>query len=259
MIASRRAIAAIVAASAIAGGCRREAKPAGEPATGVQVPGPAGAAAAYPAPDRPVAAIVSASWDDESARDDAGEAARVLDRLGVREGTRVADVGAGSGYYTIRASRRVGASGHVVAEDIIPSYVDAVRKRVAAEALPNVSVTLGEPHDPRLARGETDVALLVHMYHEVEQPYALLANLAPAIAPAGRVGILDTKRPTGAHGTPPALLACELAAAGYDSVGFDDFGDAGYLAMFRPRPAPAQSPDSVRARVAARPCRQAAP
>ena len=97
-----------------------------------------------------------------------------------------------------------------------------------------------EPHDPRLPPASVDVALLVHMYHEIEQPFGLLANLLPALRPGARVAILDTIRPTQQHGTPAALLDCELGAVGYRRVATLPLEDgAEYLAVFEP---PAQPP-----------------
>ena len=83
--------------------------------------------------------------------------------------------------------------------------------------------------------GSVDVAILVHMYHEVTQPYGLLYNLIPALKPNARVGIVDGFAPTSEHGTPPSLLRCELAAVGYRRVSFDRLkGSDTYLAIFAP-------------------------
>jgi hypothetical protein len=86
-----------------------------------------------------------------------------------------------------------------------------------------------------LPAGSVDVAILVHMYHEIAQPYALLYNLVPALKPDARVGIVDAFAPTSKHGTPPSLLRCELAAVGYREISFNRLkaSDA-YLAIFAP-------------------------
>jgi ubiquinone/menaquinone biosynthesis C-methylase UbiE len=199
-------------------------------------------ASAFPKPHRPVSDIVSDQFSNEDARDKAGEAEKVMDLLGVRPGMTVADIGAGNGYYTVRLAKRVGPEGRVLAEDIVPAYVSRLRGRIAAEGLSNVNVTLGTPHDPRLPTGEADLALLMHMYHEVEQPFGLLWHLHAALKPGGRVAVVDTNRPTSRHGTPPSLLRCEMAALGYRQTEFYDLGQgSGYLAMFEtaePRPSP---------------------
>ena len=114
-------------------------------------------------------------------------------------------------------------------------YLERLRQRVSRERLGNVELVLGEPHDPRLPPRSVDLALLVHMYHEIAQPFGLLANLVPAMKPGGRVAILDVDGPIQAHGTPRALLSCELAAVGYEQIGFSKLtGDVGYLAIFKP-------------------------
>lgn len=202
-------------------------------------------ASQFPKPSRPVASIVSDRWSNEDTREHAGEAASVLQLLDIRPGMAVADIGAGSGYYTVRLSRRVGPSGHVFAEDIMPDYLAGLQRRVATEHLANVTLALGEAHDPRLPPASTDVALLVHMYHEIDQPFGLLVNLLPALRPGARVAILDANRPTLQHGTPPALLQCELRAVGYRQVGFHPLENgATYLAVFAP-PAQSPKPDSI--------------
>lgn len=202
----------------------------------------------FPRPTRPVADVVTDTWSDEDTRDRADEASRVMELLGVREGMTVADVGAGSGYYTVRLSPRVGPRGRVVAQDISREYLERLRSRVRREGLRNVTLALGDPHDPRLPPESADLVLLVHMYHEVEQPYAFLHNLRPALRPGGRVAVVDLDRPTNRHGTPPALLRCEMAAAGYQQAAFHDLGGgSGYLAVFAPRPGAAPAPSAIRA------------
>ena len=127
------------------------------------------------------------------------------------------------------------ASGRVIAEDVMPKYLLSLRKRVRDLGLQNVAISLGEPHDPRLAANSLDVAILVHMYHEIAQPYALLYNLVPALKPGARVGIVDAFAPTSEHGTPPSLLRCELTAVGYREIGLDRLnGSNAYLAIFAP-------------------------
>lgn len=203
----------------------------------------------FPVADRPVADIVSARWSTEEARDRLNEATEVMDRSGVRRGMTVADIGAGEGYYTIRLAQRVGERGRVLAQDIVPGVRDALAERVARERLSNVSVRLGLPADPRLPAASFDRVLMVHMYHEIQQPYEFLWRLRPALKANGEVVVVDADRPTRAHGTPPALLACEFAAVGYARVAERRMPSAGgYLAVFRAsgaRPAPA----------AIRPCR----
>jgi predicted methyltransferase len=192
-------------------------------------------AAAFPNPDRPVADIVSPIWHDEKERDRAGEARQVVRLLGIKSGMTVADIGAGSGYHVVRLSPIVGPHGRVIAEDIVPEYLRGLRRRVRDLGLRNVVISLGEPHNPRLPANSIDIAILVHMYHEITQPYGLLYNLVPALKPGARVGIVDAYAPTSKHGTPPDLLRCELAAVGYRQISLDRLkGSNAYLAIFAP-------------------------
>lgn len=210
---------------------------------------PGVAADRFPRAARPVAPVVSDRWRAEDERERVGEAARVIEWLGIVPGMTIADIGAGSGYYTVRLAARVGLQGRILAQDVIPDYLSRLHTRVLQEGLTNVSVGLGEPGDPRLPPRSIDVALLIHMYHEIDQPYALLANLAPSLRPGARIGILDVDDITIRHGTPRALLMCELAAAGYRQVAFHWLlvqpPRSEYLAVFEP-PVSMPSPESVR-------------
>ena len=203
----------------------------------------------FPAADRPVARIVSARWSTEEARDRLNEAETVMDRARIAPGMTVADIGAGEGYYTIRLASRVGAKGRVLAEDIVPEVRDALAQRVTRERLDNVSVRLGEPDDPELPTNSFDRVLMVHMYHEIAQPYEFLWNLRPSIRPDGAVVVVDADRSTQNHGTPPALLECEFAAVGYKRIEQQDMPSAGgYIALFRPV-GPRPKPEAIK------PCR----
>jgi SAM-dependent methyltransferase len=193
------------------------------------------AAVAFPKPDRPVADIVSPIWHDEKERDDAGEPTQLIQLLGIKSGMTVADIGAGSGYYVVRLSPIVGPRGRIIAEDVVPEYLRSLRKRVHALGLQNVVIGLGETHDPRLPADSLDIAILVHMYHEITQPYGLLYNLVPALKLGARVGIVDAYGATSQHGTPPDLLRCELGAVGYRENSLDRLtGSNAYLAIFAP-------------------------
>ena len=203
----------------------------------------------FPSAARPVAPIVSDRWRGEDERERVGEAARVIDWLGIRPGMTVADIGAGSGYYTIRLATRVGPRGRVLAQDVVPDYLKQLQDRIAAAGLANVTVGLGEPGDPRLPPRSVDVALMIHMYHEIGQPYALLTNLAAQLRPGGRLGIVDVEDAIERHGTPRRQLECELAAVGYRPTGFQWLlvqpPRSEYLAIFEPPSVP-PLPDAIR-------------
>jgi SAM-dependent methyltransferase len=212
-------------------------------------------AASFPAPSRPVASIVAPRWTNEDARDDLGEFARVAKLAAIGKGTRVADIGAGDGYYVVRLAEMVGPAGRVYAEDIVGDYLRLLQERVQRERLGNVQLARGEAHDPRLPAGDVDVALMVHMYHEIDQPFGLLYNLAPSLKPGGRLVILDLDRPTFGHGTPPSLLRCELAAVGYRELSLARTGGEEYVAIFlAPSNTARPTPAAIRATLAASPC-----
>jgi FkbM family methyltransferase len=199
-------------------------------------------AAGFPAPDRPVAAIVASHSGEEGDRDRDREAEQVMDFLKIGPGMVVADIGAGDGYFTVRLARRVGPTGRVIATDVMPNYLEGLRGRIQRERLRNVEFVLGKPDDPALPAGRVDVALMVRMYHEVEQPYAFMWRLRDALKPGGVVAISERDRSTQNHGTPPRLLKCEIEAVGYSQREQRDFGPVvGYVSTFAPsetRPMP---------------------
>lgn len=211
--------------------------------------GPAGAAdAAFPKPDRPVADVVSPTWGAAVVRDHAAEVRQIADHMDLKPGQTVADIGAGDGYDTLRLARLVGPKGRVIAEDITGKYLQMLQQNARTQRTANIVYDLGEPGDPRLPRRSIDAAIMVHMYHEIAQPYALLYNLVPAFRPGARLGIEELDRPTASHGTPPALLTCELKAAGYLQLSQALLtGGIGYFTVFAPPTLVARpEPSSIR-------------
>jgi predicted methyltransferase len=199
----------------------------------------------FPRPDRPVARIVSSSYAKEEERDRHGEAERVMARLGVKPGLRVADVGAGDGYYTVRLARRLGPGAIVYAQDVERHYLQRLERRLQRERVLGVTLVHGTPRDPKLAPASIDLAILSHMYHEIESPYEFVYRLRSALAGDARVAVIDVDRPTQEHGTPPALLRCEFAAVGYRQIDFLPLTPAdGYLAVFVP-PEKLPPPNSI--------------
>jgi ubiquinone/menaquinone biosynthesis C-methylase UbiE len=196
----------------------------------------------FPAAHRDVAPIVGDSFSTEDARDRLGEAEDVMQLAGVRRGMWVADVGAGTGYYTVRLARVVGAKGRVLAEDILPNVTDQLTERVQRERLDNVAVKLGTPEDPMLPPRTFDRIFLVHMYHEVASPYAFLWHMRAGLKPNALVIVVDANRPVKRHGMPPEQLKCELAAMNLQPVKFAMLtGGEAYFMAFRiagPRPQP---------------------
>lgn len=200
----------------------------------------------FPEPQRPVSPIVSSRYADEDARDSVGEFETVVDLARIEEGMSVADIGAGEGYYTVRLSPMVGEEGRVLAQDIIPETIEELARRVQRERLDNVALKLGRPSDPLLPEASFDRILMIHMYHEIQEPYEFLWNLRPALTGDGSVVVVDADRPTDRHGTPPRLLVCEFSAVGYELTRFERLPDSeSYFAQFAPRgprPAPEEIP-----------------
>ena len=165
-----------------------------------------------------------------------------MDLARIAEGTTIADIGAGEGYYTVRLGERVGPRGRVLAQDIDKAALERLGQRVERERLDNVSIKLGAPDDPRLPEASFDRIFLIHMYHEVTEPYAFLWRLRPALRSGGQVIVVDVDRPTGEHGIPPALLFCEFSRAGFRLARFERKPELqGYYAQFEAageRPAP---------------------
>lgn len=218
-------ITALLAVLALAG-CERSEANSTRPDTALE----------FPRPDRPVSGLGSNQFSTETQRDSVNEAQVVMDLAEIRPGMTVADIGAGEGYYTVRLAERVGPEGRVLAQDIDRAALQRLGERIARERLDNVSIKLGAPDDPRLPERSFDRVFLVHMYHEVAEPYAFLWRLWPALKEDGEVIVVDVDRPTDQHGIDPLLLQCEFRAVGFELVRFSDTPQqAGYFAKFRPR------------------------
>ena len=201
----------------------------------------------FPSAHRDVAPIVGDTFSTEDARDRVGEAEEVMELADLKPGMSVADVGAGEGYYTVRLAPVVGKKGRVLAEDILPQVRDALSDRVQRENLENVAVKLGTPDNPMLPAQSFDRVFLVHMYHEVQSPYAFLWHLRDGVKPDGIVVVVDSNREVERHGIPPAQLRCEFAALGLQPVRFSVLtgGEVYYMAFRQAAPKPA--PDKIRA------------
>jgi len=129
---------------------------------------------------------------------------QIMDALGIADGSVVADMGAGGGWFTVRLARRVGPRGRVYAEDIQPLMIESIDRRVKREGFAGrVRTVLGTGLDPKLPAGVLDAALFVDAYHEVEHPVALLRNLTKSLKPGGRIGIVDFTSEGGGPG--PAM------------------------------------------------------
>lgn len=163
---------------------------------------------------------------------------RVMDLLGITQGKNVVDLGAGSGWFTVRAARRVGPTGVVIAEDINPLAIEAIGKRTQKENLSNVRTVLGSPDDPRVPSGSADAVLMLKMYHEIAHPVPTMKVLQRALRPGAKVGIIDRNGNGVDHGVKQAIVVKEMAEAGYKLLQAYDFTKADgedYFLIFQTR------------------------
>lgn len=194
---------------------------------------PAEEVSRFPEPDRPVSDLGSNQFSTEDQRDSRREAQTVMDLAEITPGMTVADIGAGNGYYTVRLAERVGADGRVLAQDIDQNALDRLGRRVERYRLDNVSIRRGEFADPMLPENSFDRIFMVHMYHEIGQPYEFLWRMWPALRSEGQVIVVDIDRPTDQHGIAPKLLFCEFEQVGFKLVEFVERPDLnGYFARF---------------------------
>jgi cyclopropane fatty-acyl-phospholipid synthase-like methyltransferase len=152
---------------------------------------------------------------DSPGRDERLQINRVMDILDITPGKHVADIGAGSGWFTVRAARRVTERGTVYAVDINPEAVSFIEKRVQKEALHNVKTILSKSDDPQLPASQIDAALLLKTYHEVAEPVALLRNLRASLRPGAKVGVIDRNGNGENHGVAADIVVKEASEAGY--------------------------------------------
>ena len=152
---------------------------------------------------------------DSPGREDRLQINRVMDILGIAPGKSVADIGAGSGWFSVRAARRVGGGGLVFAVDINPEAIRYVDERARKEKLQNIKTILGKGDNPLLPASSVDAVLLLKTYHEVAQPVALLQNLRAALHPGAKVGIIDRNGNGEDHGVGREVVIREAKEAGY--------------------------------------------
>jgi ubiquinone/menaquinone biosynthesis C-methylase UbiE len=165
---------------------------------------------------------------------------QIMDALGIADGTVVADLGAGGGWFTVRLARRVGPQGLVYAEDIQEEMIESMERRLTREGLRNVRMVLGTPEDPKLPRGRLDAVLIVDAYYEVEQqePVELLRNVRAALKPHGRLGIVDFKKDGGGPGplmedrVDAEVVIADAKAAGLRLISRETFLPYQFLLIF---------------------------
>ena len=151
---------------------------------------------------------------------------RVMDLLGITQGKSVADLGAGSGWFTVRAARRVGSAGTVFAEDINPEAVKYIDARAKKENLANVRTVLGTPDDPKLPEASVDALLMLKVYHEIARPVPVMKMLRGSLKAGAKVGIIDRNGSGTDHGLNREIVEKEMGEAGYKLLAKYDFTKA---------------------------------
>lgn len=161
---------------------------------------------------------------------------RVMDVLGIKTGSNVADIGAGSGWFSVLAARRVGQEGTVFAVDINKGYLEHIDKRSKEENLPNIRTILGKEDDPLLPLNSVDAILLLKTYHELGQPIRLLRRAREAMRSGAVLGIIDRRGKGDDHGLDAKIVIKEAERAGLMLVEQHDFvkqGNVDYFLVFR--------------------------
>jgi predicted methyltransferase len=160
---------------------------------------------------------------DPPGRDKKLHVDRVMELLEISPGKNVADIGAGSGWFTVRAARRVAPNGTVYAIDINPEAIHYIDRRAQKESLANVKTILSKADDPLLPKDSVDAVLLLKTYHEVADPISLLEHLRPALKPGARLGIIDRNGTGTDHGVNRDVVVEEATKAGYRLLQTYDF------------------------------------
>jgi len=160
---------------------------------------------------------------DAPGRDERLQINRVMDMLGIEPGKNAADIGAGSGWFTVRAARRVTGSGTVYAVDINAEAIQYIAQRAKKEQLQNIKTILSKPDDPQLPADSIDAVLLLKTYHEVAHPLVLLRNLRSSLKPGAKIGIIDRNGNGENHGVSKDVVVREAAQAGYELRDSQDF------------------------------------
>jgi predicted methyltransferase len=163
---------------------------------------------------------------EEPGRDKRLQIDRVMDLLQIKPGGVVADIGAGGGWFSVRAARRVSPGGKVIAEEINPKAIRYIEQRAAREQITNIQTVLGTPDDPKLTPNALDAALMLKVYHEIAHPPLVLASLHAALKPGARFGIIDRNGSGSDHGLNEPIVRAEVEHAGFRQVARYDFTKA---------------------------------
>jgi ubiquinone/menaquinone biosynthesis C-methylase UbiE len=175
---------------------------------------------------------------EDAGRDKRLQIERVMDLLHLKPGSTIADIGAGGGWFSVRAARRVGPKGRVIAEDINAKAIAYIQQRAQRERLTNIVALLGTPDDPKLTPNSLDAALMLKVYHEIAHPPLVLADLRAALKPGARFGIIDRNGNGSDHGLKESIVRDEVEHAGFRQVARYDFTKADgqdYFLIFEKR------------------------
>lgn len=162
---------------------------------------------------------------------------RVMDILKITPGKNVADIGAGGGWFTVRAAKRVTNSGKVFAVEISQDDLNSIDARAKKENLSNIQTVLGTEDDPKLPANSTDAVLILKTYHEIGQPVKILRNLRPALKKDALIGVIDRNGNGADHGIQMQTVIDEFKRAGFEKVADYDFvkpDGMDYFLVFKP-------------------------
>jgi ubiquinone/menaquinone biosynthesis C-methylase UbiE len=185
--------------------------------------------------------VAGAPWLERGEREEEEAPTRALEIIKVAPGSTVADIGAGSGYFTERLSKLVGPSGKVYANDLQQGMLDLLQRRIDRHKLTNITLVLGDPADPKLPPSSIDMALMVDVYHELGDPQTMLANIRKALKPDGRLVLIEYKGedPTvpilPLHKMTVAQAKLELEHEGYKLARVDSSLPRQHVLIFSPR------------------------
>jgi SAM-dependent methyltransferase len=197
----------------------------------------------HPVSGRRIAGVMGhtgAGWLDRPEREAEEAPARAIAALALRPGDSVADLGAGSGYYTVRLANAVGETGRVFAVDIQPEMLAIIRGKVEKSRLTNVELVLGGEDDPRLAAASSDLVLMVDVYHELARPQAMLRAIKRALKPGGRLVLIEFRKEMASvpireeHKMSVKDARLELEAEGYRFDRVIDVLPWQHILVFRP-------------------------
>jgi len=197
-------------------------------------------------PERRPATVMSwrgADWLERAGREEEQRPAEIIRTMGLKDGDLVADLGCATGYFARRMARAVAPRGRVYAVDIQPEMLDLLKRRAAEEGVANIVPVLGETDDPKLPPGTIDWVLLVDVYHELQQPKATLAHVRKALAPGGKVAVIEYRlEGTSAlhireeHRMSPQQVLAEWEPAGFRLVARHEFLPTQHFFVFEKAP-----------------------